>query len=257
MRPAAIARRREDACADVPDEGDTTLADPLALARDLVERARAGELASDARDGLAALDPAALEAALIDDARLTAFWLNVYNGAVRVRLLADPAAFRHRWRFFARAAIVVAGHRLSPNAIEHGMLRRSSPVAGLGYVRNPFPPPFERRMRVGRLDARIHFALNCGARSCPPIAAWDPATLDADLERATAAYLGTESTRTSDGGEIRVPRLLLWYRGDFGGRRGIMTLLRRHGLVGPEEEPGIRYASYDWTMDVSGPAGSP
>jgi hypothetical protein len=53
------------------------LADPLALARDLVDRARAGGLVSDARDRLAALDPAALEAALIDDARRTAFWLNV------------------------------------------------------------------------------------------------------------------------------------------------------------------------------------
>ena len=84
-----------------PTRGTPALADPLALARDLVERARTGDLVSDARDRLAALDPAALEAALVDDARRTAFWLNVYNGAVRVRLLADPAAFRHRWRFFA------------------------------------------------------------------------------------------------------------------------------------------------------------
>ena len=234
-----------------------TSADPLELARILVERARTGELDSDARDGLAALDPAALEAALVDDAHRIAFWLNVYNGSVRVRLLVDPAAFRHRWRFFAGNAIVVAGHRLSANAIEHGILRRSALVAGLGYLRNPFPSRFEHRMRVSRLDARIHFALNCGARSCPPIAAWDPATLDADLERATTAYLAAETARMLDGREIRVPRLLLWYRGDFGGRRGIMTLLRRHALVGPEEEPRVRYASYDWTMDVSGPAGRP
>jgi Protein of unknown function, DUF547 len=110
-------------------------------------------------------------------------------------------------------------------------------------------------MRVSRLDARIHFALNCGARSCPPIAAWDPASLDANLERATTAYLAAETARMLDGRQIRVPRLLLWYSGDFGGRRGIMTLLRRHALVGPEEEPGVRYANYDWTMDVSGPAG--
>ena len=193
--------------------------------------------------------------ALVDGARRLAFWLNVYNGAVRARLLADPAAFGHRWRFFGQTAIVVAGCRLSPNAIEHGILRRSALLAGFGYLRNPVPSSFERRMRVARVDPRIHFALNCGARSCPPLLAWDSATLDADMERATAAYLTGECARSADGRTIRVPRLMLWYRADFGGRPGILALLRRHGLVGRNEEPRIRYSSYDWTIDLGGPAG--
>lgn len=80
----------------------------------------------------------------------------------------------------------MAGQPLSPNAIEHGMLRRSALLVGLGYLRNPFPSRFERALRVRRPDPRVHFALDCGARSCPPLATWTVATLDHDLERATA-----------------------------------------------------------------------
>ena len=227
------------------------MADPLALARRLLDDARSGRPDTTARAELASLDPDELAAALSDDASRIAFWLNVYNAVVRARILADPAAYRRRWRFFAAPAVVVAGRRLSPNAIEHGILRRSAFLIGLGYLHNPFPSAFERRMRVAHVDPRIHFALNCGARSCPPLAAWEPATLDEDLERATAAYLTSESRRLGDGREVRVPRLMLWYRGDFGGRSGVRKLLRRHGVLEPDEHPRLRFGPYDWTLDVA------
>jgi hypothetical protein len=150
--------------------------------------------------------------------------------------------------------VTVAGRRLSPNAIEHGILRRSAFLAGLGHVRNPLPSQFERLLRVERVDPRIHFALNCGARSCPPLAAWEPATLDADLERATGAYLVAESARSADGRELTVPRLLRWYRGDFGGRAGILRLLQHHGVLGAGESPRLRFGDYDWTLDLGAPA---
>ena len=143
--------------------------DALDAAASLVAAARAGRRDNQAEDRLAALDPTALAVALSDPAQRLAFWLNVYNGAIRVRLLRDPGAYRRRWRFFSSPAITVAGRRLSPNAIEHGILRRSAVSLGLGYARNPVPSRFERLHRVGHLDPRIHFALNCGAKSCPPI----------------------------------------------------------------------------------------
>ena len=167
-----------------------------------------------------------------------------------VGLLDDPAAHRRRLPFFATPAVTVAGRRLSPNAIEHGLLRRSAFLAGLGYLRNPFPSRFERMLRVERVDPRIHFALNCGARSCPPFAAWQQATLDTDLERATAAYLVAESARSADRSLLTLPRLLRWYRGDFGGRAGFLVMLRRHGVIGPDETPRLRYGDYDWSLDV-------
>ena len=188
----------------------------LEIAARFLAAARAGTRDDQAVDDLASLDPVVLATALADPGQRLAFWINVYNGAVRARLLRDPDAYRRRWRFFETPAVTVAGHVLSANAIEHGILRRSAMVLGLGYVQNPFPSWFERLQRVERLDPRVHFALNCGARSCPPFAAWDSRDLDAQLDAAAATYLRGETAVLRGGTEVRVPRLLLWYRGTSG-----------------------------------------
>lgn len=232
-----------------------TAASPHDTARALLAAALRGGDAAAPRALLAAWDARALAAALPSDADRIAFWMNVYNAAVRIRLAHDPGLYRRRLRFFSAPAIVVAGRPLSPNAIEMGILRRSAFVAGLGYVHNPLPGRFERLHRVRRVDPRIHFALDCGARSCPPIRAWDPATLDGDLEAATAAYLRANTALSADRGTLVVPRLLLWYRGDFGGRGAIHALLRRHGLLGDGPAPRIRHGAYDWTLDLGVDAG--
>lgn len=222
----------------------------LEIAARFLAAARAGTRDDQAVEDLASLDPVALATALADPAHRLAFWINVYNGAVRARLLRDPEAYRRRWRFFEAPAVTVAGHVLNANAIEHGILRRSAMVLGLGYVRNPFPSRFERLQRVERLDPRVHFALNCGARSCPPLAAWDPRDLDAQLDAAAATYLRGETKVVGGSTEVSVPRLLLWYRGDFGGRAGIIRLLKQHAIIDEGTTPLIRFGDYDWTLDV-------
>ena len=238
-----------------PDEPapvrDPSVSRGLQVAARFLAAARAGTRDDQAVEELASLDPVALASELVDPAHRLAFWINVYNGAVRARLLRDPDAYRRRWRFFEAPAVTVAGHVLSANAIEHGILRRSAMVLGLGYVRNPFPSRFERLQRVERLDPRVHFALNCGARSCPPLAAWDPHDLDAQLDAAAATYLRGETTILVGGTEVRVPRLLLWYRGDFGGRAGIIRLLRQHAIIDDGATPSIRFGDYDWTLEVA------
>jgi hypothetical protein len=103
---------------------------------------------------------------------------------------------------------------------------------------------------VTYLDPRVHFALNYGARSCPPLAAWRPEDLDERLHDAARTYL-TAETSILDGGEVvRVPRLLLWYLGDFGGRPGILGLLRRYAVIDGAASPAVRFADCDWRLDV-------
>lgn len=223
------------------------------IAARFLAAARAGTRDDSAVEELALLDPVELAGELAEPASRLAFWINVYNAAVRARLVRDPAAFGQRWRFFSAPAVTVAGQRLSANAIEHGILRRSAMTIGLGYVRNPFPSQFERVQRVEGLDPRVHFALNCGARSCPPLAAYDPARLDAQLDAAARSYLSSESAVLDGGATVRVPRLLLWYLGDFGGRPGIVRLLRQFGIVAAGAVPRITFGTYDWTLAVETP----
>lgn len=197
---------------------------------------------------LADYSSADLASALSDDDGRTAFWTNVYNAAVQDALREDPSRYDSRVRFFVSDRVTVAGHDLSLNDIEHGILRRSRSVLGLGYLPRLFPSRFEKTHRVSELDPRIHFALNCGAASCPPIAAYSRERLDEELTLASESYLGSEVVY--DDGAVRVPRLLLWYRGDFGGRSGIVECLRTYGGLDPDDSPKLRYRSYDWSLDL-------
>ena len=114
-------------------------------------------------------------------------------------------------RFFRTEALAVAGTGLGLDAIEHGILRGGRSKYGLGYLPR-LSRPVERRYRV-TCDPRIYFALNCGAASCQAIRAYDPATVDDQLDVATASYLDRAVEYDPDRDVARVPRLFLWYRG--------------------------------------------
>jgi hypothetical protein len=223
--------------------------DPTALARGLLVAVRDGEPTRGLETRLGSLDDPALAAALdTDDARL-AFWSNVYNAYAQLLLDRYPAEYEDsRRRFFGHEAIPVAGEWLSLDAVEHGLLRRSQSPIGLGYVPDPFPSAFERRHRLDARDWRIHFALNCGATSCPPIRAYEADAVDAQLDLATRSYLRQEVTYDPETGTATVPRLLLWYRGDFGGGSGIRSILRACDCLPADADPSLSYADYDWSM---------
>lgn len=154
-----------------------------------------------------------------------AFWINVYNAFFlilrRDQGMQKPAVFRER-------CIVVAGDRFSLDEIEHGILRRCRWKWSLGYLPDPLARPLVRSLAVSATDPRIHFALNCGAKSCPPIGFYHPDRLDQQLDLATASFLESETEIDETSGEVRVTRLFLWYGGDFGGRKGIRRLLEKY-----------------------------
>lgn len=220
-------------------------AGPVAASTAFIRAVRNGD-ADGPRDRLAELP----ETRLVDLDRpgRLAFWLNVYNAAAHDTLAAEPERLENRRKFFSTPLVEVAGERLSLDTIEHGVLRRSAWKYGLGYVPDPFPSAFERRHRVTRRDFRVHFALNCGVASCPAIAAYTAEDVDVQLHRSTETYLTSESV--VDGDTVSVPRLMLWYRGDFGGGSGIRHILREYGVVDDPDRYRIRYREYDWSAAI-------
>lgn len=232
-------------------EVDPSLADdPLALARQYLSRVRVGESPSPFETALRDLDRGRLHDALGSQEARLAFWVNLYNAATQSVLQADPEAFESQRTFFGADLLVVAGQPLSLDDVEHGLLRRSRPKWGFGYVTNPFPGAFERAFRVERVDPRVHFALNCGAAACPPIAAYEADRIDEQLDLATASYLGQEVEYDAEREVVRVPRLMLWFRRDFGGSEGIRATLREFECIPEDASPRLRYLDYDWTLST-------
>jgi hypothetical protein len=180
--------------------------------------------------------------------RALAFWTNLYNAGTQLLLARRPELYDSSLRFlrfFRAAAVTVAGRALSLDAIEHGILRGGRSKYGLGYLPR-LPWPFQRRYGIA-CDPRIHFALNCGAASCPTIRTYEPDAIDDQLDRATRSYLDQAVAYEPDSDVARVPRLFLWYRGDFGGASGIRAMLREYDAIPGDADPGLRYDSWDWT----------
>jgi hypothetical protein len=225
-------------------------ASPTTLARDLLVACKRGGPTQKLRTALTALDESDLRPLRTDHRTALAFWLNCYNAGTQLLLDERPDLYENPLRFvrfFWAPAITIADTPLSLNRIENGLLRGGRSQYGLGYVPKLLVTTFEHRHRLSDCDPRIHFALNCGAESCPPIRAYDPGRIDEQLDLATRSYL--ESTVVYDAAEnvVRVPRVFLWFRGDFGGKAGIRAVLREYDAIPDGVSPKLRYLSWDWS----------
>lgn len=156
-------------------------------------------------------------------------------------------------RLFDRVAYRVGAHDYPLNLIENGILR----------VNRRAPFRLRRPLRAGdprlaatpsRIDPRVHFALNCGARSCPPIRDYEPETLDAQLELATRTYLDGETVLEPERRQVRLPRLVRLYAADFGDRARQLEFAASYlpqvadWLREAEAAVGVRYSRFDWSV---------
>jgi len=104
---------------------------------------------------------------------------------------------------------------------------------------------------------RVHAALVCAARSCPPLAreAYRPAMLDAQLDGAMARWLARNDLNAffPDGG-ADVSMIFRWYREDFDAAGGVRAVVQRHGgeparRALAAEGAHIGHLDYDWTLN--------
>ena len=102
-------------------------------------------------------------------------------------------------------------------------------------------------------DPRYHFAVTCGAASCPPIAVYRAASIDVDLDLAARNFVNQEVVAA--GGRLACSRIFKWYRDDFEAAGGLGVFLLRHLDEGPARTallsgatPCATYRPYRWTL---------
>ncbi len=201
--------------------------------------------------GLRSFDPRRLTG---HDERL-AFWINLYNALTIHAVIAfgvQGSVLRRRG-FFRRARYLVGPFTLSLDEIEHGILRgnRALPLIPT-RIFAPGDPRLE--LVITDPDPRIHFALNCASRSCPPISAYQADHLDDQLTTAACSFLeggGVDIDVTA--GSLRLSKLLKWYGGDFAAGGGVPAFLSRH--LPPEQArllDGLEvvWMDYDWSLNA-------
>lgn len=181
-----------------------------------------------------------------DEKRL-AFWINIYNAFIMDILKDAPEKYEDRSTFFKAKQMIIAGEEVSFDDVEHGVIRSSVIKLSLGYLSKWFVSNWERKLRTNQRNYRVHFALNCGAKSCPPVAIYDDKTVNDDLEKISKQYLSRVSSYDEGQKKVVTTPLMSWFRGDFGGKKGTKNILKKHGLI-PSTDVDLAFDSYDWTL---------
>ena len=204
--------------------------------------------------GLKAKDASALQAlrqqlgranvASMNPKQQLAYWINVYNvnsvatvvegypvDSIR-DLSTDPII---RLNVFKKERVPFGGALLSLDAVENEKIRKA----------------FN--------DPRIHFAINCAARSCPPIRpeAFTGAAVDAQLDDQTRKFMnGVRLEKDGDELDVHVTKILDWFSEDFdkfpGGKKAFVRKYVSAGkqrLLDAAKKIDWEYDDYDWSLN--------
>jgi len=127
-----------------------------------------------------------------------AYWINVYNAYTLDLILSNyPTSSITNLdggKPWDVKRITLAGKKYSLNDIEHKIIR----------------PQFN--------DARIHFAVNCAAKSCPKLnnGAMTEANVNSTLEKLTKQFVNNSSLNEISSGSASLSKIFEWYASDFG-----------------------------------------
>jgi hypothetical protein len=211
------------------------------------------------RDGLdayleeMAVTDAAVLGAASRDAQL-AFWINAYN-ACALRLVVDHYPIRKAGFPVSLVRSLQGVPANSIRQISDTWSRQFCEVAGTARSLDEIEHEIIRPMG----QPRIHFAVNCASRSCPVLApqAYTEEGLDEQLDAAVRRFVASERNyRLHREGDptLWLNKVLDWYKDDFGGSEGVVTLLLRY--VSPEDaeyirerSPRVEFLEYDWTLN--------
>ena len=96
-------------------------------------------------------------------------------------------------------------------------------------------------------EPRIHFVLNCAARSCPPLlnTAFTASNLENLLEIATKNFINSRNNVIKEN-KAEISSIFDWYREDFG---PIIPYLNRYSNIKIKDNARISYLTYDWSLN--------
>lgn len=160
---------------------------------------------------------------------------------VQIKALKNPESFKNRDSFFKKADNKIGGQYVSLDDVENGILRRKTTEKSKDFVAD---------LRVDKLDNRIHFTLNCGASSCPPIAYYNHKDLDAQLQIAEKFFVTSNSKFNKNQNTLTTSEIFKWFESDFGGREGVLKLMKKYGIIPSNAQPKIEYEKYNWNLDL-------
>jgi len=207
-----------------------------------------------------------VDMAAMDQTMRTAFAINVYNLMIKYAFmkLGIGTTNLSRAAFFSGVQMNLGGHLFSFNDLENGVLRGNrKPPYSLSVPFGKSDPRLS--LAVTEPDCRIHFALNCGAKSCPPVKFFTATALQEELRIVALAFCEQDdNVRVNpENHTLHLTTILYWYRVDFAVNNAglptkIVTFLcgdKKEALQKMMDKHGgkikVEFNDYDWSTNAS------
>lgn len=159
--------------------------------------------------------------------RKLSYWINVYN-AHTIKLIVKNYPIKSIMELnggkpWDDKGIKIGSNTYSLNNIENDIIR----------------PRFN--------DGRIHFAVNCAAKSCPPLwnRAWTADNLNPALASRTKKFINDPSYNTL-GAAPKISKIFEWYGADFG---DLTVFLNKYAVEKIASDAAISFGEYNWDLN--------
>ncbi len=168
-----------------------------------------------------------------------AFYINAYNAwTIKLILTGYPGVksikdlgsiFKSPWK---KQIAQIDGGVVTLDYIEHDILR----------------PRFK--------DSRVHFAINCAAKSCPPLRPepYRADILDRQLDEMARAFINDPRSNRLEGQTLYVSSIFKWFREDF--HDDVVGFFIKYAqgdlknrLKDRRSELKVAYLDYDWSLN--------
>lgn len=157
-----------------------------------------------------------------------AYWINAYN-AFTLKMIIDNYPVGsimdlHNGKPWDVKWIKIGKETYSLNNIENDIIR----------------PKYK--------EPRIHFAVNCAAKSCPPLSneAYTNRNLEKLLERNTKAFINNKKYNTLEEDMVNLSKIFEWYGVDFD---GVLNYVQKYSTTQVADDAKIGFKEYDWSLN--------
>ena len=154
-----------------------------------------------------------------------AYYINLYNAAT-VKLILDNYPVKSIKKIakpWDKEWIKVGNKTLSLEDIEHKILRKIE-------------------------EPRIHFAVNCAAKSCPPLhnGAWTAENLESNLESSAKKFINNNNYNQITASSAKISSIFDWYAKDFG---DVKAYLNKYSNTKLNSGIKIGFTDYNWNLN--------
>ncbi|QEK53169.1 DUF547 domain-containing protein [Pedobacter aquae] len=162
-----------------------------------------------------------------------AFWINIYNAATIDQILRN---------YPVKSIMDISGGKVWDQKLPYTF-------AGKSYTLNEI----EKVKLIEELDdARVHFAVNCAAISCPKLLnkAYTADNVESLLNANTSAFLNDTEFNKISPAKAQLSNIFNWYKVDFVKAEGsVAAFVNKYAKLKIKENTPLNYINYNWSLN--------